>query len=294
MIIILLFKNKRVDFEKNFDYLHYENAFITEKMRKEAGWIMNLDHAFFINGLIRKHKPKKCLEIGVAFGGSSVLILNAIKDFTDSELISIDLYTYVSNQDKKIGYLVEEKFPELINKWKLFLGDMPHKFLSKLNMKFDFLFLDSAHVSPGEFFNLIEVLPFLNENAIIVLHDIMWHLLKTSEVTKKLYDVKIMPTQIYLMSSLIGEKILIKQKLNDFINIGAVFLAKNQKKYYLNYFLLLMNIWQYMPSEKQIDDLREFIKEYYKDEIFFRIFENSVHYNHKFFQNLKEGKYKVN
>ena len=138
-------------------------------MIKESGWIMGLDTASLINGLIRRHKPKNCLEIGVARGGSAILILNAIKDLPDARLVSIDLFNVFEN--KKIGYLVEEKFPELMNKWNLFLGDMPHKFLSKLNLTFDFVFLDSAHQSPGEFFNLIEVLPFLNENAIIILHD---------------------------------------------------------------------------------------------------------------------------
>ena len=52
---------------------------------------------------------------------------------------------------------------------------MPYKFLSNINQKFDFVFLDSAHVSPGEFINFIEVLPFLNDNAIIVFLDVVWH-----------------------------------------------------------------------------------------------------------------------
>ena len=33
----------------------------------------------FLNGIVRKFKPKKILEIGVAEGGSSIVILNAIK-----------------------------------------------------------------------------------------------------------------------------------------------------------------------------------------------------------------------
>lgn len=286
-----IYRDGMINFDKNFDYLHFENDFITEKMKNEAGWALKLDHAFFINGLIRKHKPKKCLEIGVANGGSSILILNAIKDYSDSELVSIDLFKYRGS--RIIGYLVEQKFPQLMNKWKLFLGDMPHKFLSKLNMKFDFLFLDSAHVSPGEFFNFIEALPFLKENAIVVLHDTMWHLLRAMEIDKKLDEAKVMPTQIYLMSSIIGEKILIKQNLYDFVNIGAVCLAKSQQNYYLNYFLLMMTIWQYMPSDEQINGLRQFIKKYYKNELYLRIFNNSVDYNRKFFLNLKEGKYKL-
>ena len=42
-------------------------------------------------------------------------------------------------------------------------------------MKFDFIFLDTAHSAPGEILNFIELLPFLNENAILVLHEILWH-----------------------------------------------------------------------------------------------------------------------
>ena len=59
---------------------------------------------------------------------------------------------------------------------------MPHIFLQKLNITFDFVFLDTAHISPGEFLNLVEILPFLKDNAIIILYDITWHF---SEKLKK-------------------------------------------------------------------------------------------------------------
>ena len=85
-------------FDKNFDYIHYQNDFISRKMIKEAGWIMDLDTAFLINGLIRRHKPKNCLEIGVARGGSAILILNAIKDLPDARLVSIDLFNVFENK----------------------------------------------------------------------------------------------------------------------------------------------------------------------------------------------------
>lgn len=280
-----------ISFDNNFDYINYERDLINEKMIKNASWIMELDEAAFINGLIRKHKPKNILEIGVARGGSSILILNAIKDILDSRLVSIDLNS--NYKSKKVGYLVNEIFPELMGKWKLYTGDMPHKFLSKLNLNFDFFFLDTAHITPGEFFNLIEVLPFLNENSIVVLHDIVWHLHQIRRI--KIKDVKIIPTQIHLMSALIGEKIIIKHhRAHDFLNIGAICLAKNQKKYYLNYFLLLMTLWEYMPTNAQLSSLREFIKKYYNNSLFLRIFDNSIDYNKKFFQNLNNKKYKLN
>lgn len=126
----------------NFKYHLYEREIITEKMIKYAGWIMDNIEAYFINGIIRKFKPKKCLEIGVARGGSSIIILNALKDINDSFLVSLDLNSYNRHSRFYIGENVKKYFPELTNnnKWKLFTGEQPHKFLDKLNFKYDFLF----------------------------------------------------------------------------------------------------------------------------------------------------------
>ena len=187
ILILFLIKNSKiktdidkVKFNNNFDYCKYERKFITKKMQNQAGWLLTLTEAQFINGIISYHKPKSCLEVGVANGGSSVLILNSLKIINnDSILVSLDLNEYLYNDiTKKTGHRVKKYFPELLKNWKLFTGDQPHKFLEKLNMKFDFVFLDTSHHSPGEMINILEILPFLNEKAIVVLHDINIHLLK--------------------------------------------------------------------------------------------------------------------
>ena len=73
----------------------------------------------FLNGAIRKFKPKKILEIGVSNGGSSIIILNAIIDIDNSHLYSIDL-----SKSNKIGSCVKKYFPNLLNKWSLFKGNV--------------------------------------------------------------------------------------------------------------------------------------------------------------------------
>ena len=45
----------------------------------------------FLNGVIRKFRPKKIVEIGSSRGGSSIIMLNAIQDIKNSHLYSIDL-----------------------------------------------------------------------------------------------------------------------------------------------------------------------------------------------------------
>ena len=88
-------------------------------------------------------------------------ILNSIKDIENSILVSLDINKKVYlDKNKLTGYRVYQYFPELTKNWKLYTGNQPHKFLVNLNMKFDFIFLDSAHSTPGEIINFIEVLPF--------------------------------------------------------------------------------------------------------------------------------------
>ena len=245
-------------YDINFKYEDYDKDMITDKIKKDSGWILSLNEAQFINGIIRKNKLKNCLEIGVAQGGSSVLILNAIKDIKDSILVSLDLNKELYNDPKQLtGYRVNQYFPELSKNWKLYTGEQPHKFLVNLNIKFDFLFLDSAHVSPGEIINFIEALPFLNKNAIVVIHDLFWHF-------RRVIDYKFFPSCISLIPILYGDKVFLHSRDRDVSNIGAVFLHPNQEQHYLDYFLLLLNFWEYIPKDFQINELRIFIKKYYK------------------------------
>ena len=271
---IYLFKK----FDINFKYENYQKEFITDKMLKKAYWYFFKDEQYFINGIIRKHKPKKCLEIGVARGGSAVLILNALRDNSDSFLISLDYNKKLFvDKNKKTGYIVNKYFPELSQNWKLFTGDLPHKFLEKLNIKFDFVFIDTSHYTPGEIINLIEVMPFLNNNAIVVVHDITWH--HKFIFNNIIEEVKFTPTQIYIMAALVGKKVIFHSDKPIIGNIGAVFLEKNQENYYINYFLLLLSFWEEMLPENQINDLKIFIKKYYKNEIYLKIFNQAVYLN---------------
>ena len=211
------YDTKRYDYDYiNFNYENYENTIITDKIKRQSHWQMGLRQVYFLNGIIRKNKPKKCLEIGVANGGSSILILNAIKDIENSSLVSLDLNNNMYlDSTKRTGYRVKKYFPELAKKWKLFTGDLPHKFLVKLNMKFDFLFLDTAHMAPGELLNFIEVLPFLKENAIMVLHDIIWHFHR---------KIKFYPSNIYLMTSINMEiKLCVNIKMEELIVLEQYF-----------------------------------------------------------------------
>ena len=85
----------------------------------------------------------------------------------------------------------------------------------------------------------------MSEQAIVIIHDILSHFRhKTKE--------KFFPSCISLFANLFGDKIILSSSNGSFDNIGAVFLYPNQEKFYLNYFLLLLNFWEYIPTENQI------------------------------------------
>ena len=228
----------------------------------------------FLNGVVRKFKPKKVLEIGVAEGGSSIIILNAIKDIEDSHLFSIDL-----SKNDMIGYCVKNIFQNLSNKWSLYTGNIPVKFMKKIGNNIDMVFIDSAHVEPGEILDFLMVLPFLKEEAIVIFHDIGNQITKCGRkhsrrnfAPYKIFNI-IRGTKFYPS----GNYILTK-------DIGAIKLGINQYKYIHDYFRTLGGQWDYFPEEVHLKMLRKFIKTYYDNDCSL-MFEETVKFNRVFVKN---------
>ena len=107
----------------------------------------------------------------------------------------------------------------------------------------------------------------------------MFHL-QSKKFNYRPKEVKFHPAPIYLFTSLVGYKVIMEEDGNKGVeNIGAVFLHSNKEKYYLNYFLLLLAPWEYMPPKSQIEELRVFINKYYKNEVLLLLFDKAVEEN---------------
>jgi len=142
---------------------------------------MSFDERAFLNALILKNTPKKLLEIGVSSGGSSIVILNAIKNIPSAKLYSIDLKdNWYKDSGKKTGYIVDD-YQYLKSKWKLFTGALALEFIEEIGRGIDFCFIDTAHYNPGEIFDILMVLPYLADDAVIVFHDVKYHTTRLSE-----------------------------------------------------------------------------------------------------------------
>ena len=148
----------------------YENNILEEILDKiNSSEMTNLERKF-LNGVIRQVKPKKILEIGVAAGGGSSIILNAIKDIENSVLYSIDYSEkYYRNNSKDTGFIVNENFSYLKDKWKLYTGGVSAKFIEEIGADIDLCLLDTVHSNPGEFLDFLMILPYLKKNLYLVL-----------------------------------------------------------------------------------------------------------------------------
>ena len=249
------------------------------KDRLKGPQLMGINEYYFINGLIRKYKPRKLLEIGVCSGGMSAVILNAIKDREDAFLFSCDLETkHYLNSNFEVGIIVKNYFPELLNKWKLYTGNTTSAFIEEIGNDIDFVFIDTAHVMPGEVLNMLEIFPFLKKRAIIGFDDIDHQVRESLFTTNYFY-----PCNNLLFSVLRGKKIIMGQNKKDkfsFRKLGAVILEDNQEKYFYEYFYLLTNNWSYMPNKFEIDTIRKLIAKYYKP-FFLSMFDAALNLNYK-------------
>jgi len=223
---------------------------------------------FFLNGLIRHYKPRKLLEVGVAAGGSSAVILNAIRDMPDSKLFSHDYNTdYYRGDGRKSGFLIEKICPELASKWDLRTGGTVAEHIDSIGGDIDFVLLDTMHSNPGEFLDFLMILPYLAKNAVVVIHDISLHMGKHEWCSKcitcgvlfsALKAFKIMPHGMWNLHT--------HEYITDdlpFPNIGAVVLDDSSTSGVRDLFHLLSLPWDYQitPTDFMIV-LNHFRKHY--------------------------------
>ncbi len=218
----------------------------------------------FLNTLILRKKPKKLLEIGVSKGGSSIVMLNAIKDIPDAHLYSIDINeNCYCISDKKTGFAVDD-FPELKKKWTLYTGGIAANFLDEIGGDIDLCLIDTVHSLPGEIFDVLMALPYLKKDAIIIFHDTNLQLRKDNLLIAQFVNN-------LLMSSISGTKLIPECRLNIngfgkfFNNIGAIQTDTSTFIKLYELFNILAVKWNYLPNNYIITTFKNFLKKFYNE-----------------------------
>lgn len=234
---------------------------LTEDEAEMSDWQLG-----FLCGLIKRYKPKKLLEVGVAAGGTTAVILNCIAMLAlDSEVHSVDLNKiHYRDNTKKTGYLSEECKTFLRKRvlHKTYYGGVLPEFLDLIGGDIDFLVLDTVHRMPGEILDFLICLPQLKDGAIVVLHDIILNHLTPNHAMSFATNV--------LFSTVVGEKFLGMEKGNpyNYPGIGAFQVTQNTRTYIENLFLSLTISWDYIPEDEQLNLYKQYIRQYYSKELY--------------------------
>lgn len=241
----------------------------------------------FLCGLIKTHRPQKIVEIGVAAGGTTSVVLSCLSMLDlDAQMFSIDVSSdYYRDKSKKTGYLIEECKAKLDKEVKhtLYTGKIAIEFLEEIGKDIDFLILDTVHSLPGEILDFLACYPLLKKGSVVVLHDIAGNHYGISTqgfATKLLFD------------TVVAEKYIQISDDTAFPNIGAFKINDDTDKYIDSIFSALTITWCYIPQEQELCLYKNFYEKYYTHDSV-KLFDEAVRLNRKTYDKSRQTKTEV-
>ncbi len=142
-----------------------------------AAGCISMHDAMFLYDLVRGVRPRKVVEVGVASGASTVLLLNAVADAGlggGGAVQSFEIHPWCYfDRSKRVGCLVGEQAPELAELWELHVPATAREAGKMFRKeKISFAFIDADHRHPAPTADLLWLLPSLAPGAWVALHDI--------------------------------------------------------------------------------------------------------------------------
>ena len=235
---------------------------------------MTREEMAFICSLIKENSPRKIVEIGVASGGTTAVILecNSILNL-DAVFYSVDLSEKMYRDNtRQTGYLVDEIVENKKKKSHQFLlGKYLPERLEKIGKEIDFVILDTVHKLPGELLDFSAILPFLSDKAIVVLHDVA--LQHNNSANNPSWNA----TQI-LFSIVKGKKYInFKDK---YPNIAAFSVDKSTRDNISDVFSAMTLVWAYLPEIEELEIYKKWYANYYDSSIL-NLFNQAISLNQK-------------
>ena len=239
--------------------------------------LMNEIESAFLCGMIKKFHPKKLLEVGVAAGGSTSIILQTLEDLGEPyKMHSVDILTkHHPYNTEEIGFLAKfVKANNLISpaslsgEHKFHLGRYLPQVIDEIGGDIDFVILDTVHFLPGEVLDFIAMLPYLKDGAIVVLHDVALNQYKHQTgwrdacATGALFGAVTAKKFLNFVPEDAAGNIR-----SSYPNIAAFQVNEQTKEHIENLFLLLTLNWHYAPSQNEIKIYREFYRRYYSADL---------------------------
>lgn len=199
--------------------------------------LMFMEQKRFLMSIISENKMKNVLEIGIWNGVSSLCMLKAgLSVNKDFNLYAIDLNNNKDFVGQAVyGFCNEEELKHYhinIGKTSFDVEDIVPK-----NIKFDLVFIDAGHHHPHPLFDLIFLIPYMHENTIIVLHDVINYYVP--------YDWG----GSFIFEAWTGDKYRIYKDYNKniFSTMGCIKLHKKEEELYDNIKIIANNSFRAFP-----------------------------------------------
>lgn len=161
-----------------YEELGYDSFYKLEDFRRKYSSLASTPQISLLIGLISNYKfsngqkIEKVLEIGIYNGVTSLYMLKTgCANSTNYKQYGIDIDT----KDFCGEAVLKEATPEELNCFNLHKGktalNIP-EILNK-NEKLDLVFIDGGHCHPLPLIDLVSIIPYLHEESIICLHDVV-------------------------------------------------------------------------------------------------------------------------
>lgn len=213
----------------------------------------------FLCGLLKKFRPHKIVEVGVAAGGTTAVMINCIHQLQlECQMYSVDLSErHYCDNSRETGYLVKELEKQNLDTsmHEFMLGQVLAARLDTLGQDIDFLILDTMHIMPGEVLDFLVALPYLKKGAIVVVHDTNFQFMFNNRYG--------FATSV-LFHSAAADKFLNNKE--EYPNIAAFQLNGDTEKYIQDVFASLMIPWSYIPEKEQMEAYKKTIARFYDKE----------------------------
>lgn len=225
----------------------------------------------FLCGLLRDRRPRKIVEVGVAEGGTTAVILKCARELNlDCTVYSVDVAEKLYYDPLKDVGFVLKKMGKNGNEGgcdnhRLLLGKFLPERLDEIGDGIDFLILDTVHVLPGEILDFIAAFPYLAHDAVVVLHDTCLHYAPNMNGNEVATSV--------LLQSVVADKFLNIQ--DRYPNIAAFQINQDSYTYFTDMFSALILPWAYLPEDRELALYEAAIQKHYNAQCL-RLFQQAV------------------
>lgn len=217
----------------------------------------------FLCGMLKYKHPHKIVEIGVSAGATTAVILNYLKTINiQCEMYSVDLNeTWYRNNAYETGFVVKKYMKIASNiQHKFILGKPIPYVIEEIGNDIDFLILDTVHSLPGEVLDFLICMPYLNDHAVVILHDI---------VLNHIGELHQMACNS-LFSTVRAEKWYMEEQdlhLYGMSNIAAFEVSNKTKENIKDIFMSLSMKWNYLIPEDWLQEYNRILEKNYDKEI---------------------------